>query len=87
MTTADLDETTIDQLAAAIATRLAVPLDQRLWDAQECADYLRVEKRYFQEQIAIVPSFPDARRAPTLKGRMNPRYVASEVIAWALRGR
>lgn len=77
----------IDRLAAAIATRLAVPLEQRLWTAQDCADYLSVTLRYFQEQIAVVPSFPDAQRRPTLKGRMTPRYVASEVIAWALRDR
>lgn len=61
----------------------AIPLDLQLWDADFIADLLRVKSRYFQEHIAPVPGFPQAIRLPLARGgRTNPRWKATEVLAW-----
>lgn len=78
-----MEQETIDRIAEAVASRV-LPVEHRLWDGDACAAYLGCTPRYFQTQIAVVPSFPKARRVPTTKGRMHPRYAANEVIEWAM---
>lgn len=62
--------------------RLAVPLDDQLWDNADIARYLKRTPKVVREGITPQPSFPKAIRLPS-KGKARPLYIASEVIAWA----
>lgn len=78
----------IDLLAAAIAGHLtpAIPLEIDLWSGTEIAAYLKVGARQVLERYAPLPDFPKAIRLPTSEGgKGQPRWKASEVIAWAER--
>lgn len=80
------DMSTIDQLAAAIAGRLipTIPLEIDLWSGTEIGAYLKVGSRQVLERYAPLPDFPKAIRLPTGEGgKGQPRWKASEVIAWA----
>jgi hypothetical protein len=49
-----------------------------LWNADECADYLRVGRRYFSEQLCKTVGFPRRRATGGL-------WFRSEVVRWAKR--
>ncbi|WP_454776458.1 hypothetical protein [Janthinobacterium tructae] len=74
----------IERLADAVAQRMTppIPLAVDLWDIATIAAYLKREPGTVREQIACLPSFPNAIRLPTSKGRAQPLYNAKEVIAW-----
>ena len=70
-------------LADLIAARIQVPIEHRLWDAAEVADYLRVSKWTFQAEYAPHPKFPRPVRVPGVKNnRMQPRWMARDVIEY-----
>lgn len=80
---------TTDQLLADILAELRrqrqpTSLDAALWDADDVAAYLRVERRYVLERLAIRPDWPAAIRL-TDTGKGSARWRAREVIAWAQR--
>lgn len=78
----------IDQIAAAVAARVApaIPLHVDLWSAAEIAAYLKMTPRHILERYAPRPDFPKAIRLPAQSGGPGqPRWKASEVIAWAER--
>lgn len=80
-----IDDDQIDRLAATIANqmRLAPQNDEPLWDAQDCANYLKVSRRHFVDRVANVPGFPTRVQLPTAEGRRgHPRWFAKEVIKW-----
>lgn len=64
--------------------RLPVGIDAALWDADDVAAYLRVQRRYVLERLAIRPDWPGAIRL-TDSGHGGARWRAREVIAWAQR--
>lgn len=75
----------LNQLAASIATqlRLAPQADEPLWDAADCAGYLKVSRKHFVDRIANIPGFPKRVQLPTAEGRRgHPRWFAKEVVAW-----
>lgn len=75
----------LDQILAA-TREAAIPLDARLWDAEQIGEYLHVSARQVAERYAIRPEyrFPEPIILPTESGRNNPRrWNAAEVIAWA----
>lgn len=75
----------LDQILAA-TREAAIPLDARLWDADQVGAYLHVSGRHVAERYAIRPkyNFPRPIILPTESGRNNPRrWNAAEVIAWA----
>ncbi|WP_430233918.1 hypothetical protein [Nitrosomonas communis] len=75
----------IVQSLAAMASN-AIPLDKRLWGAEECAEYFRIQKRTFQEHYAPQPSFPKAIKIQRGdEGKSRPLYIAGEVIEWAIK--
>jgi prophage regulatory protein len=79
------DPSIIDDLAASIARHTArrIPLAVDLWGYAEIADYLKLAQRQVADRVATLPGFPAAIRIPTRgAGRGQPRYKASEVIAW-----
>jgi len=78
----------IDQLAAAVAERITptIPIDIDLWGAAEIGAYLKMGSRQVLERYAPLPDFPKAIRLPTQGGGFGqPRWRATEVIAWAER--
>lgn len=81
-----MTETLIDELAAAIAGRIApaIPIDVDLWSSDQIAAYLKRDRRQVTERIAALPDFPKAIRLPALGGgRSQPLWRAVEVIEWA----
>lgn len=75
--------TKLDELIAA--TRAAtIPVDVRLWDAQQISAYLCVSARHAAERYAMRPDFPRPICLPTANGeRATRRWKATEVIEWA----
>ena len=74
----------LDQLASAIAQRIkpSTPLDKTPWDASECAAYLRVEVKTFQQAYAPLPSFPRPIKPSTATGKGHPKWNAQKVVDW-----
>ena len=70
----------IDTLAAAIAERLKVPADMRLWDAGDIAECLGKSREHVQERVVCLPDFPAAVRI----GKGRPAWVGKEVWEWVL---
>jgi predicted DNA-binding transcriptional regulator AlpA len=56
-----------------------VPFNLQIWDAQECAEYLKQEKSTFLKRTQFETNFP--RRCP-IPGQ--PRWPAKAVTEWAL---
>ena len=79
----------VSELLAEILSELRgqrVALGHRLWSADDIADYLRVDRRYVLERLAIRPDWPKAVRLTD--GQKAPaRWKAAEVIGWAEKRR
>lgn len=58
--------------------------NKTLWDAKECADYLRLTKQKFMGDVACRRTFPKAKNVGGSENRTNWRWVAGDVISWAL---
>lgn len=66
--------------------KLEIPFEYRLWDADECAEYLHKNKRVFLERYAAMPSFPKRIPPPNTRGgKSQPLWRAIEVVNWALK--
>jgi hypothetical protein len=79
---------TADILSAILAElqrqRTPTGLDAALWDADDVAAYLRVERRYVLERLAVRADWPKAIRL-TDGPKGGARWRAREIIAWAQR--
>jgi hypothetical protein len=79
---------TADILSAILAElqrhRAPTGLDAALWDADDVAAYLRVERRYVLERLAVRTDWPKAIRL-TDGPKGGARWRAREIIAWAQR--
>ncbi|NIB38486.1 hypothetical protein HBA55_02760 [Pseudomaricurvus alkylphenolicus] len=66
-----------DQLADLIFQKLRkTPLDKDvIWNADDCAEYLRVKRRQFIDRISKKPGFP-------MPLNCGCKWLKSEVIAW-----
>lgn len=71
----------IDELAKAIARQINVPLEDQLWDAEDCARYFKMSRESFLKYKAPQPSFPKPH------GPGHPRWFAGEVIRYARTSR
>lgn len=60
--------------------RTKIPFMLKSLNADEVAELLGVEKRYFQERIAYMPGFPMQANPKD----QRPRWIASEVIDWRI---
>ena len=60
---------------------MSIPFDRVIWDADECASYLRQEKASFLKRTQWRPGFP-----PRLDLPGQPRWQALAVTEWALSG-
>lgn len=66
--------------------KLDTPFEHRLWDADECAQYLHKNKRVFMERYAPMPSFPKRISPPNTRGgRSQPLWKAIEVVDWVMK--
>jgi predicted DNA-binding transcriptional regulator AlpA len=52
------------------------------WNSSDCAEYLRLKPKYFNQNIASKPDFPEPKRIKIGKGRGHPTWVMREVINW-----
>ncbi len=80
------DTQLFDQLAAAVAARItaSIPIEFDLWGSAEIAAYLKVSSKHVLDRYAPMTDFPLAIRLPTQNGgHGQPRWKASEIIAWA----
>jgi len=61
--------------------------NNRLWDANDIAEYLKLSKGTVQNRIVCKVSFPDPIRILTYSGKTNPRWEPAEVKAWVKKFR
>lgn len=85
-----MDETElIYKLSKAIAAQIApkVPFDKMLWSADDCAEYLRMDKKTFQQYYACHPHFPKRIHLERSEGRGKTLWKAQEIVDWAVKNR
>jgi len=58
------------------------PVELQIWNAQECAEYLRFSKKYFQQKLPYFVGFP---KPLEWSAEGQPRWSAKAVMEWALR--
>lgn len=58
--------------------------NKTLWGSDECAAYLGLSKKKFMGDVACKRTFPQARNVGGSENRTNWRWVASDVMSWAL---
>jgi hypothetical protein len=83
MTTDELVLQKLDTLIAA--TRAAsMPVDVKLWDAEQIGIYLCVSTRQVAERYAMLPDFPRAICLPSSgEGiKTHRRWKAADIIEW-----
>lgn len=82
-----IEQELIAKLTKSIAelTSNQIPLEKRLWSADDCAQYLRMEKKTFQQYYAPHPRFPKPRPLDRVEGKGQLRWNAQEVVDWALK--
>lgn len=69
----------LDELIAATKAA-SIPMESRWLDADGVAAVLGFKPRYVLEKVAYRPGFPVPMR---LEGNGHPRWLASEIQAWA----
>lgn len=77
-----------DRLADAILRKVhAQPApNKKIWDATDCALYLRVSTRHFAERISNHHTFPEPLKLPSATGKnAHRRWKATEVMQWLER--
>lgn len=67
----------LEQLISVLS-QPPIPAERRLWTRSQVGEYLQLKASALDRVLAL-PSFPDARRP----AGGHPRYLASEVMAWA----
>lgn len=70
------------ELAKAIAAQMQPLNEHTLWDADDCAAYIKVAHRQWLERFACRTDCPKPIRLPTNGGRGTPRWKAMEIIEW-----
>lgn len=73
----------LDQLIQVLS-KPKVADNKTLWDAEECAMYLKLTKNKFMADVACRRTFPRPKNVGGSENRTNWRWIASEVMAWAL---
>lgn len=57
-------------------------LDESIWDAGDCAAYLKMSRKHFLRDVRFREGFP--QQLEWSVGR-HPKWAAQDVRAWALR--
>lgn len=84
-----MDDDLIERLSRAIASHVTpkVPFDKTLWSADDCAEYLRMDKKTFQQYYACHPHFPKRIHLERSEGRGKTLWRAQEIVDWAVKNR
>ena len=61
-----------------------IPAEKVLWDSEMCASYLGITKKQFLANISAARSFPKARNISGTERSHGHRWVAGEVMNWAM---
>jgi predicted DNA-binding transcriptional regulator AlpA len=71
----------IERLAEAVAAKAnpAVPYSVKLWSIETIAEYMDKSVTHVRQRVVCLPDFPKAYRLG------QPRYKATEVVAWMER--
>lgn len=77
----------IDKIGDLISNNVypQLRLDQTPWNADQCARYLGVSKKYFMATYAPLPDFPKAGQLPRPGGKGNVKWIAQDVVDWTLK--
>ena len=59
-----------------------IPASKLRWNSADCADYLRLKRKYFNQNIACKPDFPQPKRIKVGRGRGHPTWLMADVIEW-----
>jgi len=61
-----------------------IPRDKIRWNSRACAIYMNLSSsKYFLQNIACIPSFPDPIKPKLGSGkRGKPLWLATDVIKW-----
>ena len=62
---------------------MTVPIELQVWDAGECAEYLRQTRPHFLRETRYAKGFPGQLEFSDSK---RPKWRAQWVIDWALGG-
>jgi len=68
----------------SLLKKMKLPLEVTLWSSQECADYLGISKKKFLNSVRADRSFPKPRNIADTERSHSHRWVAKEVINWAM---
>ncbi|KZN14597.1 hypothetical protein OA79_04810 [Marinomonas sp. TW1] len=79
-----IDRQRANHLKLTMRTTPKVADNKTLWDSNECAAYLGLSKKKFMGDVACKRTFPKARNVGGSENRTNWRWVASDVMSWAL---
>lgn len=71
----------IEELIRRIVTEVTIPDEQRLWTAEDIAQYLNMAPRTVAEKLAARPDFPKPLNLGV------KRWYMVEVLAWARKTR
>lgn len=66
-----------------------IPFSRVIWNAQDCADYLKISRTHFLNCVRHAQGFPEPIDMPPYyvagkEKRMDPRWSAEAVTTWAL---
>lgn len=78
----------LTQVIKVLAIRLnepVVPLDQKAWNASQCAAYLNRSVSSFLQKVAPLPTFPRATKYQTSTGESHREWRAQDVIDWNMK--
>lgn len=86
MTSIELSPEAIEAIAAALAKKLSATSTDKLWTADDVAEYLSVCRRQVVNRYAKLPDFPAPIQLPTPTGRGELRWPRKSIIEWAEGG-
>ncbi|SFI88323.1 hypothetical protein [Nitrosomonas sp. Nm34] len=78
-----IEQELINKLTQSIANPVAsnaIPLEKQRWNTDDCARYLKVEKKNFQTHYAPHPDFPKPIKLDRVDGKGNPLWRAIDII-------
>lgn len=82
-----MNEIDYEKLADAIANKLRLlpPPDKIIWEAEQCAQYLRVSERHYVDRLSKSYGFPSPIKLPSEKGKGHARWYAKDIQDWVLK--
>lgn len=86
MNSIELSTESIEAIADALARKLSGTSNDKLWTADDVAEYLSVCRRQVVNRYAKLPDFPAPIQLPTPTGRGELRWPRKSIVEWAEAG-